>query len=246
MLQNLSQYLTQTDTETRSEYTSASDVAEYRRALCERAMADASLRQAKAAMWGAKNPMPDLQSGETWALRPSAWSRAAVHRHLVGAASGTEIAPALTLYHDCPHSLLSLRQDLTSPDAPAPFSLCLDVLQFEGSFLSLCFNLDPEEAKQLRMDDVIRVGLDAEMEAPLPLYARLNLKQSPNETQQLSQFGFGNTTSGRQIAAFDLAYAGLSDDPVEAAWIDLIFEKPAMNAVRMHDMVVSRGKRASL
>ncbi len=246
MLQNLSQFLTQTDPKKRAEPALASHDERYQGALRNRAEADAELRAAEAAMWRSESPAPDPQSGELWVTRPDAWSRAAAPRHIVGPSSGVEIAPALTLYHDCPVAQLSLRQDLTSPNAPAPFSLYFDILHFEGSFLSLCFNLDPEQTRDWHADDVIRVQLDARMEAPLAVYARLNLKQGPNDIRQLAQFGFGDTTSGRRMAAFDLAGAGLDSKPVDAVWIDLILEKPAMNAITLKDLTVSRSKRAGL
>ncbi|MDJ0993554.1 MAG: DUF6478 family protein [Dinoroseobacter sp.] len=246
MLQNLSQYLTQTSSG--ADGAEDVDAAKYRLAesVHARAVADAELRDAEAAIWQIADPKPDLQTGEIWATRPKPWSQSALARHFVGSATGTEIAPSLTLYHDCPLAQLTLRQLIAAPSSPAPFILKVDVLHFEGSFLSLCLNLDDPETSDWHKDDVIRVSLQAEMETGLPIYARLNLKQGPNVLQQLAGFGFGDASHGRHTVGFDLAYAGLSQNPVEAAWVDLILEKPSMNAVTLHDVTLSRSKRADL
>lgn len=242
MLQHLSQYLTQPSTKTGD----SDPRSAYFHALYTRAVADADLRDAEAAIWQIADPKPDLQKGEVWAKRPAPWAQGALSRRFFGPEPGSAVAPSLKVYHDCPLAQFSLHQSLASQRAPAPFSLSVDVLHFDGSFLSLCLNLDGTETADWHKQDVIRVTLEARMEARLPIYARLNLKQGPNTLQQLAEFGFGDTLGGRRAVGFDLAYAGLGPEAVDAVWVDLILEKPAMNAVHLDDVTLSRSKRADL
>ncbi|WP_425092847.1 DUF6478 family protein [Tropicimonas sp. S265A] len=249
MLRNLSRLLTPAAaTETGLPQTDpASDlVAQQSAALASRAAADAAARAAQAALRGLRAPQPDPARAETWAFRPTAWHQAAHTPHLVGPASGTEIAPGLSVFHDCPLSESCVRQTLAPASAPAPFGITFDILRFEGSFLSLCLHLADTDVSAWAHEDIIRIALVAQMETPIALYGRLNLVQGPNTQQMLAHFPFETASDDCAKVAFDLSYAGLEPDPLTGAWIDLIFEKPAMNAVHLHDMRLSRGKRADL
>jgi len=45
---------------------------------------------------------------------------------------------------------------------------------------------------------------------------------------------------------FDLAYADVNENRVEGMWLDLIFEDPAMNQLRIRDLTFCRYPRAEL
>lgn len=215
-------------------------------ALRARSLADQQLRQAEADLRGAPPLMPDLAAGELWTLRPAAWSQAAPMKRLIAPTSGTKIAPGLSLFHDGKTAEVLLRQAFADPDGPAPFAFTVDVLHFDGAFFSLCQQLNEELAKSLSSRDVLVVDIDATMEAPLPLYARVNLMQGPNHREMLAEFAFHGQLSGHAHAAFELAYAQLDETPITAAWLDLILEKPTMNALHIADLRLTCGRRAEL
>jgi hypothetical protein len=249
MLRNISRFLTPTDTaqSLRGPEPAASDLhAQRAAALSDRAEADARARQIEAELCGLRPPHPDLAGGEVWAQRPAAWSRPARTRRLASTRPGTEVAPGVKLFHDCPLAEIAFHQPLCGPDAPAPFALSLDVLRFEGSFLSLCLHLNEADAAALTADVVFRVDLEMTIESPVQVYARLNMMHGPNQRQILAGLPFEGRLSGRADAGFDLAYAQIDRDQVSAAWIDVILENPAMNAFLLHDMRLSRNRRAGL
>ena len=76
----------------------------------------------------------------------------------------------------------------------------------------------------------------------MPAYARLNLKHGPN-TEQLVQnlpLGFRSTVD------FDLGFTELNENRIEGAWVELIFDKPELNQIIIHDLHMSRCPRAEL
>jgi len=113
----------------------------------------------------------------------------------------------------------------------------MDVLRFDGSYLSLAIDL-PEPAPQgLTRDHILQVDMLTEVERPLDIFARLNLHQGPN-AQQLVQEVDGS------VVEFDLSASGMTGALIDLAWVDLIFDRPAMNRVLLRDLVVSRRPRA--
>ncbi|OZA12515.1 MAG: hypothetical protein B7Y02_07235, partial [Rhodobacterales bacterium 17-64-5] len=103
----------------------------------------------------------------------------------------------------------------------------------------------PEPAVSgLTLRHLIEVQVVIESDVSLPAFARLNLQHGPNVAQVVS--ALPTMASGLTVAAFDLAYAGLGQRPVTKAWLDLIFNDPAMTRVTLRDVVVSRRPRAEL
>ena len=45
---------------------------------------------------------------------------------------------------------------------------------------------------------------------------------------------------------FDLAYCDLNEKRIEKAWLDLIFEGPAMNQITLRDVTMCRYPRAEI
>ncbi|WP_298438096.1 DUF6478 family protein [uncultured Jannaschia sp.] len=182
-----------------------------------------------------------------WAWRPLPWSAALDPACISGAAGGTTLAPGVTLFHDCPLSEITLRQRRsTDPLAVAPYALSLDALRFDGSFLSLALDLPPDGATTLRTSHIVRVTLTLRRERPAEMFVRLNVRHGPNTEQLVSELSPGNRPDSPVTAEFDLGFQEINPTRLEHAWIDLIFERPAMNRVDIADMTVTRRPRADL
>jgi hypothetical protein len=53
-------------------------------------------------------------------------------------------------------------------------------------------------------------------------------------------------TRGEAVVEFDLAYCDLNEKRIEKAWLDLIFEGPAMNQITLRDVTMCRYPRAEI
>lgn len=181
--------------------------------------------------------------GADWLWRPEPWRLPVSPRGRAGLDRRTEIAPGVSLFHDCPLREIAVRQERNDRAGDlAPFGLVLEVLGFEGSFLSLALDLPPGAADGLLRRHLLAAELDIEAERPLPVHARLNVKHGPN-TDQFP----GEVTLGKGATLeFDLAYGNVNEKRVEKMWLDLIFEAPAQNALRLRDLTMSRRPRAEI
>ncbi|WP_339108854.1 DUF6478 family protein [Thioclava sp. GXIMD4216] len=182
----------------------------------------------------------DRPLGCDWAWRPQAFSMPVAPQAYVGAASGCCLGEDLTLFHDCPLQQLSLRQ-IRNSGRPSPFGAELEVFGFQGSFLSLVVDLPPEAVQGFRLHHLVQLGLDVRMEEARPVYCRFNIQHGPNSDQLVSQMPVGGG-----VVQFDLAYTKLNEKRLEKAWIDLIFEAPAMNKITLQDLTLLRHPRADL
>ncbi|MFN0115581.1 MAG: DUF6478 family protein [Paracoccaceae bacterium] len=179
-----------------------------------------------------------------WAWRPDVFC--VPIRPAGRAAVGTRTAAGadVTVFHDCKLSELTLRQIRNPGDgALPPFALSLDVLGFDGTFLSLAVDLPETVAKSLRLRHVVRVDLSVRTEKPIEIFARLNIRHGPNTEQIVREL---SPEAGAAVAEFDLAYTKLNEKRIEKAWLDVIFEGPAFNAVRLNDLTLSRRPRAEV
>ncbi len=150
----------------------------------------------------------------------------------------------VTLFHDCEFSELTLRQlrNLREQDL-APYSLRMDVFRFDGSFLSLVVDLPDNGIHGLKRTHLIRMDVIVELEKPIEIFARLNIKNGPNTEQIVREL---ELSQEQTVVEFDLAYSNLNERRVEGAWVDLIFEGPEMNQVTLHDLTFSRRPRAQI
>jgi predicted transposase YdaD len=119
----------------------------------------------------------------------------------------------------------------------------MDVFQFDGSFLSLVLELPEEAVEGLKLTHLIRLDAIVEMEKPLEIFARLNIKHGPNVEQVVRELPLNEE---EVKVEFDLAYTKLNEKRVERIWVDLIFEGPEMNQVILRDVTFSRRPRAEL
>lgn len=182
--------------------------------------------------------------GADWAWRPELWRGPISPPGLSSVESKTMLGGEATVFHDCAHSELTFRQMRnTREEDLAPFALRMDVFRFSGSFLSLVIDLPGEAIAGLMKKHVIRMDTNVEIEKPLEIFARLNIKHGPNTDQIVRELPLGQAET--QIE-FDLAYSNLNEKRVERAWVDLIFEGPQMNQLLLRDLTFARRPRAEI
>lgn len=179
-----------------------------------------------------------------WTWRPELWRGPIAKPGMSSVMSKSMLGSEVTLFHDCARSELTLRQLRNQREEDlAPYGLRLDVFKFDGSFLSLVLDLPKDGIDGLRRSHLLRMDVIVELEKPLEIFARLNVRHGPNTEQIVRELPLGEQTISVE---FDLAYSNLNEKRVEAAWIDLIFEGPEMNQVILRDLTLSRRPRAQL
>lgn len=182
--------------------------------------------------------------GSDWSWRPELWRGPLPVPGISSVQSGNKLGDEVTLFHDCHFSELTLRQLRNHRESDlAPYGLRLDVFKFDGSFLSLVIDLPPQAVQDLQKRHLIRLDAIVEMEKPLEIFARLNIRHGPNTEQLVRELPLHEQDI---MVEFDLAYSRLNEKRIEKAWIDLIFEGPEMNQVTIRDVTFSRRPRAEL
>jgi len=182
--------------------------------------------------------------GSDWAWRPEIWRGPIVPQGIAAAESRAMLGSEVTLFHDCRESELTLRQVRNRREKDvAPYGLRMDVFRFDGSFLSLVLDLPEAGVQGLRRNHLIRLNMDLELERPLEVFCRLNVKHGPNTEQLVRELPL---SWGQGSVEFDLAYTKMNEKRVEKAWVDLIFEGPQMNQVLVHDLTFARHPRADI
>lgn len=182
--------------------------------------------------------------GSDWGWRPELWRGPLPMPGLASVQNKSMLGDEVTLFHDCEHSELTLRQLRNRREQDlAPFGLRMDVFRFDGSFLSLVVDLPPEAVAGLKRRHLIRMNTIVEMEKPLEIFARLNIRHGPNTEQIVRELPLHEEDI---MVEFDLAYSNMNERRVEKAWVDLIFEGPEMNQVILRDVTFSRRPRAEI
>lgn len=190
----------------------------------------------------------ELPAGTDWRWRPEILRARNATPALVAPASGRWLSDEVALFHDCPQRALILRQRRNRrPTDLSDYALALEVMGFEGSFLSFSLGLPPEALQDLGGHHIVRLESTLQSERAITVYARLNIQQGPNTEKILRQMGDpiegGNC---HRVIEFDLGYADMSQRSVDKAWVDVIFEAPFMNAVALRDVILSRHARAQI
>ncbi|MCT4553173.1 MAG: DUF6478 family protein [Pelagimonas sp.] len=179
-----------------------------------------------------------------WGWRPELWCGPLPVPGLSSVQTQSQLGSEATLFHDCAQSELTLRQIRNTREADlAAFGLRLDVFKFDGSYLSLAVDLPEKASHGLTRKHLIRIETIVEMEKPLEIFARLNIKHGPNTEQIVRELPLHEQDI---VVEFDLAYTKLNEKRIEKMWLDLIFEGPQMNQVILRDLTFSRRKRAEL
>ncbi|MFS4581415.1 DUF6478 family protein [Phaeobacter sp. C3_T13_0] len=182
--------------------------------------------------------------GTDWSWRPELWRGPLPVPGASAVPSKTKLGEEVQLFHDCTVSELTLRQLRNNREEDlAPYGVRLDVFRFDGSFLSLVIELPKDVTDGISREHLIRVDCTLEIENPIEIFARLNIKHGPNTEQLVREMPMGEK---RTHVEYDLAYAELNEKRVERLWLELIFEAPEMNQVTLRDVTLSRSRRASL
>lgn len=182
--------------------------------------------------------------GTDWAWRPMLWKGPIPVPGISSVPGKAPICDDATVFHDCRSSELTIRQIRNTRETDlAPFGVRMDVFRFDGSFLSLVIDLPEQAVTGLRLTHLIRLDAIVEMEKPLEIFARLNIKHGPNVEQVVRELPLND---GEVKVEFDLAYTKMNEKRVEKIWIDLIFEGPEMNQIILRDVTLSRRPRAEL
>lgn len=182
--------------------------------------------------------------GTDWSWRPNLWRGPVTPMGASSVASKTPIGDEVTIFHDCRISELTYRQLRNQREEDlAPFGLRLDVFKFDGSFLSVVIEMPPEACDGLKRRHLVRLDMIVEMEKPLEIFARLNIRHGPNTDQIVREMPLNES---EVFVEFDLGYSKLNEKRIERMWIDLIFEGPEMNQVTLRDVTMARYPRAEL
>ncbi len=211
------------------------------RTVLDEYRATAGMRLARPRIGSDSFPLP---AGTDWAWRPRSWRAPLEVGGLAGVVSQTRLGREVAVFHDCRDSALTIRQQRNRGEGDlAPFALRLDILHFDGSFLSLALDLPEAACTGLQRRHLLRLELGVACERPIEIFARLNVRHGPNVEQIVRELP---APSGRVVVEFDLAYTKLNEKRVEGAWLDLIFDQPAMNEIILRDLVVARYPRAEI
>ncbi|RMD93277.1 MAG: hypothetical protein D6811_05275 [Alphaproteobacteria bacterium] len=179
-----------------------------------------------------------------WAWRPELWRRPVSPVGMASVPSKTDFGRGVKIFHDCRLSELTLRQVRNQRESDlAPFGLRMDVFAFDGSFLSLVLEIPKEGVEGLQRRHLVRLATVVEMERPLEIFARLNIRHGPNTEQIVRELPLDKA---EVFVDFDLAYTELNEKRVEHMWLDLIFEGAAMNQITLRDVALTRRPRAEL
>ncbi|MEM6758949.1 MAG: DUF6478 family protein [Pseudomonadota bacterium] len=179
-----------------------------------------------------------------WSWRPELWRGPLATPGMSSVQTKSMLGREVTLFHDCAFSELTLRQirNLREEDL-APYGVRLDVFKFDGSFLSLVVDLPDDAVQGLSKSHLVSVNTIVEMEKPLEIFARINIRHGPNTEQIVRELPLNEEDV---TVEFDLAYSKLNEKRVEKAWLDLIFEGPEMNQITLRDLTLARRPRAAL
>jgi len=182
--------------------------------------------------------------GTEWAWRPDLWKGPIAVPGFSSVPGKAAVCDGTKIFHDCRRSELTVRQIRNTREADiAPFGFRMDVFRFDGSFLSLVLELPDDAARGLKLKHLLRMDVIVEMEKPLEIFARLNIKHGPNVEQIVRELPLNE----EEVAVeFDLAYSKMNEKRVEKLWVDLIFEGPEMNQIILRDVTFSRRPRAEL
>lgn len=192
----------------------------------------------------------DLPAGTDWVWRTPLLESPMPGAGIGQADSGSYLAPGSVLWHDIPDNALVLRQvaNLVSDDLPG-MALALESFapNADEGYVALTIDLPPSVLEGLDSSYVIRVETVTGADYPAAFYLRLNIEHGPNTEELLRHLdrGEGGDAVGVETE-FDLGYVEMNANRLNKAWLDLIIEKPGMNAFWLRDLVVSRHRRADM
>jgi hypothetical protein len=185
-----------------------------------------------------------LPPATDWSFRPDAWVHPLVPKAHVPAGRQTRLGEQVALYHDSRTPAVAIHQKRDrGTDDLTPFSVAVEIYDFDGSFLSLVLQAEGGAVRNLGKTHILRVDFDIESERPIEGYCRLNLRNGPN-TEQITQAV--DYAARRGKVEFDLAYSKFNERRSEEIWFDLFFENPSMNRIEIRDVTLSRRLRSEI
>lgn len=188
------------------------------------------------------NRRPGASSDWTW--QPDVWKGPVSPRGIAGAANRSTIGEEIKVFHDCPLAEIALRQIVNDEVSVfAAFGLRLEVFRFEGSFLSLAIELPDELRHSIQSNHILALRTFIEQERGSEIFARLNIRNGPNTARLVREI---DPRYSEVETEFDLAYAQFNPARIEAMWVEIILESPAMNAVNLRDFSLGRRSRAGV
>lgn len=198
-------------------------------------------RRAPTAGASQRFPMPH---NTDWFWRPEAWRLASQSQDIGSVQDQTKFGDEVTLFHDCDNSDITLRQfrNMQLEDT-VPYGLRLDLLRFDGGFLSVVLDLPKEPIVSLTRDHILMVNSSIKMSRTIRVFVRLNIKHGPNTETLVREL---QTARANASVEFDLAYSKINEKRIERAWVDVIFENPETNVFLLRDLTFSRHPRANI
>lgn len=178
---------------------------------------------------------------------PPLWTRGMAGRVLTAPASGTELAPGVTLYHDGKTGAPVVG---TRPDAAGGWGVFLTAEAFDGGFLSLAIDLSAAQLAALGRGAEVLVRADFSGPAAAPptpardITARLSCDSGQGDPWHLSRTR--PLAPGGTVFALDLADLPAAARMPHKAWVDLIVGHPDGLAVTIADLSITVGPRQVL
>lgn len=189
--------------------------------------------------------LPGTSSRTEWAKRVTALAHPVFPTGYCPVPSGTALADDISLHHDGSETAaIALRQERTfEAEILAPYGIVCDCLDFDGTYLSFALSLEEETVSRISPHDLLRITLTLEAETPVTAYGRLNIRHGPNTETMVREIDLRRP---EVVLEYDLFYTDMEVDQITGVWVDLIFERPAMNRFALREAVISRRRRADV
>lgn len=187
----------------------------------------------------------EIPHNSDWSWRPPLWRNELAEPGAVSLREKADLGENVTLFHNCKRSeiIFAQRRNTCQGDL-APFGVVLEVLQFDGTYLSIAVACPDAAVDGLGRHHIVRVEMTMEQERAQNAHMRLNIRHGPN-TETLKQQVYADE-KGRAVVEFDLAYCEINEKRVEHMWLDVLYDNPAMNRFAMRDLVFCRFPRAEI
>jgi len=187
---------------------------------------------------GSAAPRPALAD---WCFRPGPWQDGAPPPARPEA--GAALAPGVKLFHDA-RAAAPVTARLLSGPPPQGLELALD--GFDGSYLSLVFDLPGAALAGLSRCHLLGLGFVLNAPASLPVvFARLTIVCGPNRLHVSTRLVLPQG-GGAALAEFDMLTLGLQERRVDSGWCDLVLAHPPAGAFWLADVALYRRPRAAV